>query len=584
MELAAIYHRSTDQFCYPLNDDELIINIQTGYDVDRVFLYEGDPYLAGIMGGKEKWAGERMEIYYKKRLKNHIWWTTTVRPQYKRSKYYFELHSGDEVLYYFEDGFYTEEEMNHEGKSLALFQFPWMNGADIFRTPDWVNETIWYQIFPERFCNGDKSNDPEGVRPWKSEKITDHRAYYGGDLQGIIDKVPYLRDLGITGLYLTPIFEANSNHKYNTKDYRKVDPAFGTNETLRQLVDICHGAGIRVMLDGVFNHTGTDIPMWQDVMEKGQDSECADWYMINEWPVTLGHSTKDGRFYSFAFSDQMPKLDTNHPAVQQYLLDIVQFWMEEFDIDGLRLDVGNEISHRFLKQLRYMTKAKKPDFYFLGEIWHDSMDWLRGDEYDAVMNYPLSTAINNFWVFDDWKKEEFEYAINKSFTTYMQQANDVLFNLLDSHDTDRLMHRLGNDLDVFYQQLAVLYAMPGSPCVFYGTEIAMEGAHDPDCRRCMPWDEIEAGLYDERINELRQLIALRKQHPAFRSRNFHFPNEVEDPRVIEFMKLCDEEVVRIVLNCGNNAVDVPVNVDKVLYRRKYEQGVLLPKGILIYSE
>ena len=231
-----------------------------------------------------------------------------------------------------------------------------------------------------------------------------------------------------------------------------------------------------------------------------------------------------------------------------------------------------------------MTKTKKPDFYLLGEIWHDSMDWLRGDEYDAVMNYPLSTAINNFWVFDDWKKEEFEYAINKSFTTYMQQANDVLFNLLDSHDTDRLMHRLGNDLDVFYQQLAVLYAMPGSPCVFYGTEIAMEGAHDPDCRRCMPWDEIEAGTYDERINELKQLIALRKQHPAFRSRNFHFPNEVEDPRVIEFMKLCDEEVVRIVLNCGNNAEDVPVDVDKVLYRRKYEQGVLLPKGILIYSE
>ena len=584
MNLSAIYHRATDQFCYPLNDDELIINLQTGYDVDHVYLVEGDPYLAGIMGGKEKWAGVRQEIYYKKRLKNHVWWTTTVRPQYKRSKYYFELHSKEEVLYYFEDGFYTEAEMNHEGVGLALFQFPWMNSSDIFRTPDWVNETIWYQIFPERFCNGDPSNDPEGVLPWKHEKILNHKSYYGGDLQGIIDKVPYLQDLGITGLYLTPVFEAHSDHKYNTTDYRKVDPEFGTNETLRKLVETCHAAGIRVMLDGVFNHTGTDFPMWKDVMEKGEASEYADWYMVNRWPVTLGSDTKDGRYYSFAFCDQMPKLDTNNPKVRKYLLDIVQFWMEEFDIDGLRLDVGNEISHSFLKQLRHMTKTKKPDFYLLGEIWHDSLDWLRGDEYDAVMNYPLSTAINNFFVSENWKKEFFEYAINKSFTTYMQQANDVLFNLLDSHDTDRLMHRVGNDLDVFYQQLAILYVMPGCPCVFYGTEIAMEGEHDPDCRRCMPWDEIEAGKYDERINALKQLISLRKQHPAFRSRNFHFPNEVEDDRVIEFMKLSDEEVVRFVVNCGEHEVLLAVDVDKVLYARCYNEGILSPKGILIYSE
>ena len=171
MNVSAIYHRATDQFCYPLNEDALIINLQTGYDIDHVYLYEGDPYLAGIMGGKEKWAGVRQEIYYKKRLKNHVWWTTTVFPRFKRSKYYFELHSGDEVLYYFEDGFYTEEEMNHEGVGLSFFQFPWMNSSDIFRTPDWVNETIWYQIFPERFCNGDKSNDPEGVRPWKVRRL-----------------------------------------------------------------------------------------------------------------------------------------------------------------------------------------------------------------------------------------------------------------------------------------------------------------------------------------------------------------------------------------------------------------------------
>ena len=583
MNLGAIYHRTSNQYCYPLNENELIINLRTGYDVDRVFIHQGDPYLSGIMGGAEKWAGVREEIPFKKHLKNHIWWTTTLRPEYKRDKYYFELHSKEEVIYYFEDGFYTEEEMNRPGKSLSFFIFPWMNPVDIFKTPDWVNETIWYQIFPDTFCKGDPSIDPENVRPWKYEKIIGHRNFFGGDLQGIINKLPYLQELGITGLYLTPIFESNSNHKYNTKNYRKVDPHFGTNEKLREMVDEAHKRGIRVMLDGVFNHTGTDIDLWQDVMEKGPESEYFDWYMINKWPFTQGRDTRDGRYYSFAFAEFMPKLNTNNPKVRQYLLDIVRFWMEEFNIDGLRLDVGNEISHVFLQELRHMTKSIKPDFYLLGEIWHDAIEWLRGNEYDAVMNYPLATAISNFWIYPEWDKRQFEYGVNQSFTTYMQQTNDVLFNLLDSHDTNRLIDKVG-DPDIFYQQLVILYTMPGSPCIFYGTEIAMEGAHDPDCRRCMPWEDIEAGKYDEKIAELKRIIALRKANSTFRSRNFHFPNEVADPRVIEYIKLDGDKCIKVLLNCNGNDVTLPdIDPASILYSRKYSGQTLHGKGILIHE-
>lgn len=578
MELGAIYHRTSDHYCYPLNESELIINLKTGYDVEKVYIHQGDPYLAGIMGGEEKWQGEREEICFKKRLKNHLWWTTTLKPRYKRCKYYFELHTKEACVYYFEDGFYSEAEMNQPGKTLSYFIFPWMNEADIFRTPGWVNETVWYQIFPERFCNGDTGNDPQWVKPWKCEKpgLWD---YYGGDLRGIIEKLPYLQELGITGLYLTPVFEADSNHKYNTKDYRKVDPQFGTNEELKELVRLAHEKGIRIMLDGVFNHTGTDIAPWQDVLIKGQDSPYADWYMIHKWPVEHGRDTRDGRYDSFAFAENMPKLNTNHPEVIAYLLDIVRFWMEEFEIDGLRLDVGNEVSHRFLKELRRMTKAVKPDFYLLGEIWHDAMEWLRGDEYDAVMNYPLAGGISDFWLYKDWEKVQFEYAINRCFTTYMQQTNDVLFNLLDSHDTNRLMDKV-RDKDVFYQQLAVLFTMPGSPCIYYGTEIGMEGGYDPDCRRCMPWEAIEAGKYDEEIEEMKTLIALRKSHPAFRGRNFHFPNDIAHPRVIEYIKLEDNQCVEILLNCGEDTA--AIEAKEVLYARNYEDGRLMPKGILIH--
>lgn len=152
MEVGAIYHRTSDHYCYPLSKEELTINLKTGYDVEKVYMYQGDPYLSGIMGGEESWQGQKVEIHYKKRLKHHLWWTITLKPEYKRCKYYFELHTKNECLYYFEDGFYTEQEMKQKGKTWSYFIFPWMNEADIFKTPDWVNQTIWYQIFPERFA------------------------------------------------------------------------------------------------------------------------------------------------------------------------------------------------------------------------------------------------------------------------------------------------------------------------------------------------------------------------------------------------------------------------------------------------
>ncbi|MBQ7430635.1 glycoside hydrolase family 13 protein [Butyrivibrio sp.] len=586
MNLGAIYHRMSEQYCYSLDEDRLIINIKTGYDVDKIYIVYGDPYEAGIMGGAEKWSGDREEIYFKKRLKDHIWWTTTLMPKYKRCKYYFEIHSKDECMYYFEDGFYTEDEMNQDGKTLSYFIMPWMNPADVCTTPSWVNDTVWYQIFPERFCNGDPSIDPENVKPWQSGKVGMHD-FYGGDIKGIRDKIPYLKDLGITGIYLNPVFESTTNHKYNTRNYKLVDPHFGTNEELRTLVDEAHAAGIRVMLDAVFNHTGYDHPMWLDVLEKGQESKYAQWYMVNKWPIERGRDTKDGRYYSFAFAEYMPKLNTNNPEVQDYLLDIIKFWIDTFDIDGLRFDVGNEVSHSFLKAIRYMTKRVKSDFYLLGEIWHDSISWLLGDEYDSVMNYPLTTAIADFWVYKNRDRQSFEYDINRCFTMYYSQVNDVLFNLLDSHDTNRLFDKCHKNIDIFYQQLAVLFTMPGSPCIYYGTEVALDGGYDPDCRRCMPWSDIDAGKLDDKLSEMKSLISMRKTIQACKSRNFHFPNDIAKDRVISYLKIGDNESLQVYLNCENEDVSIPLpeNYD-VVFARKWKQndstcGTLTENGVLI---
>ncbi len=580
MEFTGVYHKTSEQMSYPLNENELIINLKTGYDVERVFIHYGDPFETGILGGNEQWTGKREEICFRKRLNHQIWWTTTLRPQYKRCKYYFELHTKDEVWNFFEDGFLTKEQTEMDGRMLQCFTVPWMNPADINKTPKWVNETIWYQIFPDRFCKGAESREEADVLPWRTGTVTNEERF-GGNLNGIREKLPYLANLGITGIYLNPIMEAESNHKYDTTDYTKIDPHFGTEEEFGALVKEAHHHGIRVMVDAVFNHCGRKFAFWQDVLEKGRNSAYADWFMIQDWEQ-LGKraDTRDGRFYSFAFADGMPKLNTNNEAVISYFSKVCEDWIGKFDIDGIRFDVGNEVSHTFLKALRKHLQKLKPDLYFLGEIWHDASQWLYGDEYDAVMNYPLMSGIHDFFLDKGMEKTEFEYMVNHCYTMYMQQTNNVMFNLLDSHDTQRLMSRFDN-LDQFYQQLAILFTMPGSPCIYYGTEIAMKGGFDPDCRRCMPWEELETEENREKIATMKTLISMRKHEAACKSLYFHFPKEYAAHRLVEYIKL-DEAGNRleVLLNCSDKAAEIREG-GEVLFARRFENGLLESNGTLI---
>lgn len=588
MDFTGVYHKTSEQMSYALNEKELIVNLKTGYDVKRVFIYYGDPFDAGILGGKEKWTGTREEIVYKKRLKHQLWWTTTLVPPYKRCKYYFELHTDEEIWYYFEDGFLTKEQMEMDGRMLQCFTVPWMNPADVNRTPSWVNETVWYQIFPDRFCKGKKADaaleeiqEEKGVTPWRNAGSVTNEERFGGNLEGIRQKLPYLKELGISGIYLNPIMEAESNHKYDTTDYTKIDACFGDEEIFAGLVKEAHELGIRVMVDAVFNHCGRNFAPWLDVKKNGKNSEYADWFMVNDWEsINEKASTRDGRFYSFAFADKMPKLNTNSEAVIRYFCEVCGDWIRKFDIDGIRFDVGNEVSHRFLKRVREHVKSIKPDIYLLGEIWHDASQWLQGDEYDSVMNYPLMSGIHDFFIDKGMKKQDFACMINRCYTMYMQQCNNVLFNLLDSHDTERLMNRF-RDLDIFYQQLSVLFTMPGSPCIYYGTEIAMEGGHDPDCRRCMPWELLGTKENQKRIGEMKKLISLRMEEPMSRSPHFHFTDKYEEERLVEYIKLDGYgHELEVLLNCTETDVKIK-DGKEVLFARGYQDGVLKKNGTLI---
>lgn len=579
MNLNAIIHRSALTDCYALDTETVVLNVRTGKDITAVNLKFEDPYAYGISGDIH-WIGRTVPMTVRRELKHCYIWTAELKPEYKRLQYYFEIFCGEEKFLLFEDDFYTEEAIAAKGRCKQYFKFPWLNPSDVMTVPQWVADTVWYQIMPDRFCRGNDAPKRMKLKDWEDRESVTGGDFYGGDLRGVIQKLPYLKELGITGIYLLPLFVSDSNHKYNTSDYETIDPDFGTEEDVKELVQTAHSMGIRVMLDAVFNHSGTEFFAWKDVWEKGEKSPYFDWFCINRVPFEQKYgSLRDGRFHGFAFLDSMPKLNTNTPEVVAYCADRCKYWVENWNIDGIRFDVGNEVSHSFLKKLNGILKPLNPDLFLLGEIWHDSIPWLQGDEYDSVMNYPFFESLQNFWVDENANSRDFMYAMNRCYSLYPEQVNRCIFNFLDTHDTMRARNRCGS-LDVLYQQLAVLMTMPGTACIYYGTEIAMPGGHDPDCRRTMPWAAIQRGEFDAEIREMKALIALRNTCPETKGLEIFWHHNTQMPRLVCYDRPGQEGMLRVYLNGGAEAA-APEISGAVCYSRNYENGQLLPGGILV---
>ncbi len=566
MDLAAIFHESRTPMCCMTDPETLQITLRTGREVERAELICADPYEAGIAGGEEAWQGRRIAMEPWLELEHHQLWRIVLKPPFRRLRYVFALTQAQEQWYCYEDG--LRPALQLDGR-VQCFQMPWMNPADCIAPPDWVRHTVWYQVYPDRFCRGGSGRP--GALPWRHGPVTNAERF-GGDLAGIAQKLPYLAGLGVNGLYLNPIFAARSFHKYDTTDYTRVDPDFGTEADLQELVRQAHANGIRVMLDAVFNHCGPGFAPWRDVVEKGPGSAWRDWFFVNRWPVEEGR-TDDGRYFSFSFHGGMPKLNTNHPAVQDYLIGLCEDWVRRYGIDGLRFDVGNEISHAFLRRLRVRLKALKPDLYLLGEIWHDAPAWLEGDEYDAVMHYPLQSAVRRFFEDESLPARAFGWQAGRCLAAYAPQVSAAQFTLLDSHDTIRLRSRVRSE-DEFWQQLAALFTLPGSPCVYYGTELALEGGRDPDCRRCMPWDELDTDAGRARLDAMRSLIALRRTEPDLQGSAVTFcPGS---GRLVRYRR----GSVEVCLNAGT-APAALMPGGAALFARGWDGRTLAPGGMLV---
>lgn len=578
MYLDGISHKCGFADCYSLNDEEVVIKLTTNKSVSAVNIVCEDPYVGGCMGASP-WHGSPVPMEVTKELARSLVWEIVLKPRYKRIQYYFEIKSGDESVLLLEDGIHDVQVLNIKGYLFSYFKFGWMNSVDINRHPSWVENTFWYQIMPDRFCRVSDVKDPK-FREWSDISNVTCDTLFGGNLEGVISKLEYIRSLGITGIYFTPFLHSSSSHKYNIKDYRNVDPDFGDNKTFKKLVDKAHSLGLKVIIDAVFNHSSREFFAWQDVLKNGKNSKYFDWYFINQDDFSGDAGTEDGRYYTFAFVTEMPKLNTNNPEVMEYFTNICKEWIDLWNIDGIRFDVGNEISHAFLKKLNKELKAYRKDLFLLGEIWTDSSSYMLGDEYDSVMNYPFLYALNNFFANKAYTAHDFKHMINYCYSMYQRQSNSVLFNFVDSHDIDRVCSRF-KKYDIYIQQLTMLVTMPGSPCMYYGTEIAMEGEGDSN-RNPMPWDDISRGEYDDKINIVRKLIALRNEHQAFRSEDIVWTEG--DNRFISYIRKSGDEEIIVLLNATDESKSVSVSKDRILFDYRLQGDCLEAGGVLIVKK
>ncbi len=478
--------------------------------------------------------------------------------------YHFRVYDGSDVDYYADDG--TRDGgwgSMYDGESSAQ-----ANDFNItvydpnFTTPDWLKNAVVYQIFPDRFYNGNTANDPQSTEKVYGDDVLFHtnwyelpenppkgRDFFGGDLEGVTAKLNVLDDLGITAIYFNPIFQAPSNHKYDTVDHYTIDPHFGDLTVFQTLVNDAHNRGVRIILDGVFNHTSVAHPFFQDVVANGSSSPYWSWYNVYTTPIRWFDDVNRNHYWDAG----EPQVNWDSPlqgilgspdyeswwgfatlpvwteisAVKDYVYNgtnaVARYWLNQ-GADGWRLDVADEVSHAFWQGFRQAVKQTKPDAAVIGEVWGDASEFLVGTEMDSVMNYRLKFALTDFIAKRTISVTDFHNRLLAIQEDYPPEAWYALLNLLDSHDTARFLYDAGENKDKL--RLAFLFIMtyPGAPTIYYGDEVGVTGANDPDSRRTYPWGQEDLNLRAD----VKRLIRIRTQYPALRTGSIEHGSVLDD--------------------------------------------------------
>lgn len=527
MNPATIFHRPMSEYAFALDDTHYIFRLRTGKgEAESVRFYYAD---RAVMTPKLQFAPLPMEKFRTDRYFD--WYEIRLETRFERIAYYFELQNGVETLFYYGDCY----EMAGTPTRADYFQLPFNHRADRFAAPAWTRDAVVYNIFPDSFAAG-KRLAPNGAPPCR-----------GGTVRGVTENLDYIASLGFNCIYLNPIFAARSYHRYDTLDYYRIDPHMGAEDDLRDLVRRAHALGIRVILDGVFNHVSSDHPFFRDVLEKGRASRYYScFYALPETPRLPAAGELPG-YTCFSYVADMPKTNTADPFLRQYFCDVGANWVRKFDVDGWRLDVANELDDGFLRAFRASVKAAKSDALIVGEVWENAAHYLGGDMLDSAMNYDFRRYCRRFFAEQTVDAETFDTNVSTLLLRYNENALFAQLNLLDSHDVSRFLSLCGGKTE--RMELAVLLQMtfPGMPCVFYGDEKGLCGESEPEYRRPMAWDASSP------LEEVyRRMIALRKTHPALRYGSFH--TELACGGVYRYSRVWNGTKITVAMNLGAEPV------------------------------
>ena len=530
MNPSTIFHRPLSEYAFALDDTHYVFRLRTGrgeaqsckfYYADRAIM---TPELEFFCVPMEKF---RVDLYFD-------WYEIRLETSFQRIAYYFELYDGAQSFCYYGDCY----EMAGTPTRADYFQLPFNHRADRLTIPEWTKDAIVYNIFPDSFADGKRSISG------------DSKVGLGGTIRGIAENLDYIASMGFNCIYLNPIFAAESYHRYDTLDYYQIDPHMGTKDDLRALVEKAHSLGIRVILDGVFNHISSSHFMFRDVLQHGMNSKYYSCFYQLPANPSIPAPGACPEYTCFSYVANMPKTNTADPYLRQYFCDVGTYWIREFDIDGWRLDVANELDDGFLRSFRTAVKAAKPDALIVGEVWENAAHYLNGDILDSAMNYDFRRYCRRFFAEETVSAEVFDTNVSTLLLRYRENALYAQLNLLDSHDVSRYLTLCGRNIDKMELSVLLQMTFPGMPCVFYGDEKGLCGLSEQEYRQAMAWEK------NHSLEDIyRRLIAMRKAHAALRYGDFrtNFASE----KTYSYSRTWDNTKITVTMNLGDVPIDTP---------------------------
>lgn len=568
MNKYAVKHIPMSEDAHGINENQVIIRIRTGRkDIKECKVYYGD---RACRQTPVIFSGKTMDLVSWDELFDY--YEVVLTNVFQRLNYYFELFDGNETIYYYGDLF-TDQLVDDRSE---YYQLPYNHPADIVAPPTWALDAVIYNIFPDSFATSKRYISKEATEQPFGNTTT--KGKLGGTIKGITENVDYLKQLGINAIYINPIFAAGEYHKYDLLDYMKIDPCFGTDQDFKELVRVFHENGLKVIIDGVFNHCGWKFFAFEDVILHGEKSQYKDWFYRLQYPVVRPDNMEEYPSYEcFAYERMMPKLNTQNKEVLDYFCEVCAYWIKEYDIDGWRLDVASEVNNLFWRRFMETAKEIKPDAIMIGEVWETARYWLDGTIFDSTMNYDFRKHARRFFAEKSIDASQFQTRVANMLMRYRKNTLYAQLNLLDSHDVSRFLSLCGNEIPRF--EAAVLFQMTfvGMPSVFYGDELGITGIKEEDYRHPMPW-----GQHHSLFDFYQKAIALRMEHVALRRGNFVTVQADEGSGVYVFSRTYEDETIYIAFNLQKEEKIPEIFDDKnILWQCRCVNGMLLEDGFII---